>query len=220
MRAFRYCEPIRTASQLGWYIFPPMDFSLMWDGTRIYWTCEGAPDWMDLDSAQFPEFPEHFNAHAPEGVQGYSPPFLASTLQGGVLQIWSGLVARTAPGWCLLVRNPANIPRVHHAEGFEGVVETDRWFGPLFTNLRLTKTDTRVDFRRDHPLFQIQPIHRSMLDNRLSQRVEKVASIDEMTDKDWDDYRATIVERVGDKRVPGDYAKTSRKMRKRDDGQT
>ena len=36
----------------------------------------------------------------------------------------------------------------------------------------------------------------------------------EMTEQDWADYKATIVDRVGDNRVPGDYAKTSRKRSK------
>jgi len=31
-RGFRYCEPVTTASAFGWYVFPPMSFSLMWDG--------------------------------------------------------------------------------------------------------------------------------------------------------------------------------------------
>ena len=37
-RAFRYCEAMRTASSLGWYIFPPMSFKLMWDGANdVVW---------------------------------------------------------------------------------------------------------------------------------------------------------------------------------------
>ena len=214
LRAYRYCEPIRIASGLGWYVFPPMDFSLLWDGTQIHWTYDAAPDWMPLDAVQFPKFAAEFDAKCPEDIQGYSPPFLASVLNPGVLQIWSGLIARTAPDWCLLLREPANIPRTQHFEGFEGVVETDRWFGPLFTNIRITKTDTPVHIKRDHPLFTIQPLHRSHIDPKLNQRVNKIGSIADLTDGDWDDYRATIVERVGEKRVPGDYAKTARKRRK------
>ena len=33
-RAFRYCEPATSASGYGYYIFPPISFSLQWDGTR------------------------------------------------------------------------------------------------------------------------------------------------------------------------------------------
>ena len=61
-----------------------------------------------------------------------------------MVQIWSGLVARTAPGWSLLVRGPANLPRNLAYEVYEGIVETDRWFGPLFTNIRFTRTNVPV----------------------------------------------------------------------------
>ena len=214
LRAYRYCEPIRVASQMGWYVFPPLDFSLMWDGTQIHWTYAGASDWMPLDTAQYPKFAAEFDANCPPDIRGYSPPFLASVLQPGVLQIWSGLIARTAPDWCLLIREPANLPRTQHIQGFEGVVETDQWFGPLFTNIRLTKTDTVVEFKRDHPLFTIQPLHRSQIDSKFNRNTSKVGSMAEMTEQDWADYKATIVDRVGDNRVPGDYAKTSRKRSK------
>src|SRR5205807_7363885 len=41
-RAFRYCEAMRTASALGWYVFPPMSFKLMWDGANdVVWNYEG-----------------------------------------------------------------------------------------------------------------------------------------------------------------------------------
>ena len=75
LRAYRYCEPIRVASQLGWYVFAPMDFSLMWDGTRVLWRYPDAPDWMPLDAAQFPNYAAQFDADAPDDVKGYSPPF-------------------------------------------------------------------------------------------------------------------------------------------------
>ena len=42
----------------------------------------------------------------------------------------------------------------------EGVIETDHWFGPLITNLRLIKTDVPIDFRQEHPMMQVQPIPR------------------------------------------------------------
>jgi hypothetical protein len=30
-RAFRYCEPVASASSFGWYLFPAMDFTVIWD---------------------------------------------------------------------------------------------------------------------------------------------------------------------------------------------
>src|SRR2546430_16137196 len=80
--------------------------------------------------------------------------------RSGVVQIWSGYLARTAPGWALLSRGTANIPRTQGYENFEGIVETDTWFGPLFTNIRLTHSNSTVEFHRRPPLFQVQSLLR------------------------------------------------------------
>ena len=124
------------------------------------WTWEGAGTWLPLQSAQFPNFRDQFDAVAPEEIREYAPPFLGALQEPGLIQCWTGLVARTAPGWSLMVRAPANIPRSGAYELFEGIIETDRWFGPLITNMRLTKTDVPIDFRADFPLLQVQPIPR------------------------------------------------------------
>ena len=81
MRAFRYCEAMRTASALGWYVFPPMNFKLMWDGANdVFWNYENNDNWYPLESAQFPNFEPHFDSVAPAEAKGYAPPFLGSKL--------------------------------------------------------------------------------------------------------------------------------------------
>ena len=49
-RAFRYCEPATSASGFGYYMFPPIGFSVIWDGYNMSWTFEGAGDWFPLKS--------------------------------------------------------------------------------------------------------------------------------------------------------------------------
>ncbi len=213
VRAYRYCEPIRTASSLGWYLFPPISFTLYWDGTEIVWKYDGADEWMPLNAAQFPKFAPHFNEKCPEDIRDYSPPFLTSVVSPGIVQVWSGLIARTAPDWNLLIRPPANVPRLQHYESFEGLIETDQWFGPLFTNIRLLKTNTEIHFQSDHPFCMIQPLPRIASDPKLMQRMGKVQSMDDMTETDWQNYRDTIVNRVGENRKKGDYAARTRKRR-------
>jgi hypothetical protein len=126
-RAFRYCEPSTSASGYGYYIFPPISFSLQWDGRDVMWTWEGAGTWLPLKSAQFPNFRDQFDAVAPKEIREYAPPFLGALQEPGLIQCWTGLVARTAPGWSLMVRAPANIPRSGAYELFEGSPST---FGP------------------------------------------------------------------------------------------
>src|SRR6516162_9711735 len=65
MRGYRYCEAVAAASAFGWYIYPPLSFSLMWDGVEIAWTYAGAEDWYPLRGAQFPGFRQLFEEVAP-----------------------------------------------------------------------------------------------------------------------------------------------------------
>jgi len=99
-RAFRYCEPVVTASAFGYYVFPPITFSVMWDGNEVTWTYEGADGWLPLRVAQFPNFAAYFDARAPEEIRGFSPPFVGALQEPGLVQMWSGLIVRTAPMRC------------------------------------------------------------------------------------------------------------------------
>jgi len=219
VRAYRHCEALCSAAAFGWHVFPPMDFQLVWDGgTSVQWTHEGAEGWYPLHAAQFPHFAARFDAEAPEGIGGFSPPFLANFTEPGVVQIWTGLLARTAPGWNLLLRPPANVPRDLGYEHFEGVVETDRWFGPLFFNVRLTRTDIPVPFRAGFPLMQMQPVRRATLTDAVMEDFAVETGLESLTPEDWGRFRATVVKPNTDPgRRPGAYAAETRKARRREE---
>jgi hypothetical protein len=219
IRAYRHCEALCSAAAFGWHVFPPMDFELVWDGsTEIQWTYEGAEGWYPLNVAQFPHFADQFDEGAPEEAKGFSPPFLANFVEPGVVQIWTGLVARTAPGWNLLLRPPANVPRDLGYEHFEGIIEADRWFGPLFFNVRLTRTDIPVRFRAGYPLMQVQPVQRPTLTDSVLESFEVSEGLESFTAADWASFGTTVVKPNKDpNRRRGAYAAESRKGRKRDE---
>jgi hypothetical protein len=214
-RAYRYCEAVTTASAFGWYIFPPMSFTVMWDGgTDIIWTYKGADSWYPMTAVQFPDFAAKFDDVAPADLKGYSPPFIGAAKEPGGIQVWSGLLARTAPGYSLLVRQPANLARSQAYDYFEGIIETDRWFGPLFTNLRLTRTNAPIEFDGDFPYLQVQPIHRSLYGEAIDD-FKIVPDISDLKPSDWDAYRATVLKsHVEPERQRGHYAATVRRRRK------
>lgn len=213
-RAFRYCEPATSASAYGYYVFPPIGFSLIWDGHDVQWTYEGAGDWFPLKAVQFPGFRDQFDAVAPEGIKGYSPPFLAKLQETDIFQMWTGLIARTAPGWSLNVRSPVNVPRNGGYEPYEGIIETDRWFGPLVVNIRLTKTDVPIDFRPEDPLLQVQPIPRHVYEDATLNNYELVPKLTQLTSEDWAGFYDTVVRpHVQDVRLRGHYAAEARKRR-------
>ena len=215
VRAFRYCESVATASAFGWLVFPPIDCAVLWDGSAMRWTWQGADGWHPLTVAQFPGLRDRFDAAAPEALRGWSPPFIGALPEPGLMNLWSGLMARTRPGWSLLVRPPANLPRAAGFECFEGIVETDRWFGPLFANLRLTRINEPVEFRADIPFLQVQPIPREAYDDAALNAVPRTAGMEALGAAEWADYERSIVAPRRDGGCPlGRHAAEVRKRRR------
>lgn len=216
-RAYRHCDAVTLAAGFGWHIRPGFAFELLWDGELIFWRAElpELGEWMPLGAAQYPHFAKRFDAAAPADIAGYSPPFLTTLQEPGIVQLWTGLMARTAPGWSLLVRNLANLPRHPGFEAFEGIVETDRWFGPLFTNLRLTRTGLPVRFEPADPYLQVQPIPQAAYADAVLGGAGLVPGIGDLSENDWSDYRTHIVVPNQDPdHRPGAYAAEGRRRRK------
>ncbi len=216
-RAMRYCDALTSATGYGYWLFPPIDLQLMWDGEQIFWSFDNAACWLPLSgatsgAAQFPGFAAKFDETAPEELKGFSPPFLTALPELGGVQIWTGLLARTRPGWSLNVRQPVNLPGIPGLTAWEGIVETDHWFGPLFTNFRITRTDFPVRLRAHVPFMQVQPIpqiaYREDSLNNLS-----VRSADEMTDTDWTDLGQVLRPDAAHEAHQGTYAVRIRKRR-------
>lgn len=216
-RAYRHCDAVTTAAGFGWHIHPAIGFELLWDGETVFWRAEpaGLPDWMPLDAAQYPDFAERFDAAAPEEVRGYAPPFLTALQEPGLVQVWTGLMARTAPGWSLLLRGLSNLPRHPGFEAYEGMLEADRWFGPLFTNIRLTRTGIPVRFDPADPFLQVQPVPQAAYADAVLGGAGLVGQLDALGAEDWAGYHASIVVPNQDPdHRPGRYAAEGRRRRK------
>src|SRR4051812_18054808 len=214
-RGFQYCEALRSASSFGWYVFPPIDFTLQWDGSQVIWTYRGAKAWYPLTSAQFPGFQATYDRQAPKHLRGFAPPFLTVLPEPGLIQLWTGLLVESAADWSILVRPPANLPRSLAFDAYEGIVESDRWFGPLFTNLRLIKTDVPIAFSTETPLVQVQPLHRSTYADDVLNHYGLVAGMEEYPAKTWAQYEETMVKpNLAPVRPIGTYAAEVRKRRR------
>lgn len=214
-RGFQYCEALRTASAFGWYVFPPIDFTLQWDGAEIIWTYRGAKAWYPLTSVQFPGFSAEFDRAAPKHLRGFAPPFMTALPEPGLVQLWTGLFVESAADWSILVRPPANLPRSLSFDVYEGIVESDRWFGPLFTNVRLIKTDVPIHFSTETPLLQVQPLQRSTYAEEVCNRVGLVRSMAEFPARAWAQYEQHIVKpNLEPARPVGAYATEVRRRRR------
>jgi hypothetical protein len=214
-RGFQYCEALRAASSFGWYVFPPIDFTLQWDGSQVIWTYRGAKAWYPLTSAQFPGYQAVFDRVAPGRLRGFSPPFLTAVTEPGIVQMWTGLMVESAENWSVLVRPPANLPRNLAFDVYEGIVETDRWFGPLFTAIRLIKTDVPIHFSTETPLVQVQPLHRNAYADEVLSDFSIVSNPAEFSDNAWSRYEQTIVKPNLDPARPVAAYATSVRRRRR-----
>jgi hypothetical protein len=214
-RAARFCDAVTAASGFGYYVFPPMELSLLWDGTDIFWSHPGHDGWIPLEMNPFPGFPAAFDAAAPADLAGDAPPFLTRFPEPGHFQLWTGLIARTAPEWSLLIRPVANFPQAGGIVAYEGIVETDRWFGPLFTNLRMTRTHTPVRLNAQIPIVQVQPLPRTLYTDPVLDRASIGAELAELSATDWEDFRTTIALPARNPDRPlGAYAVRTRRRRR------
>jgi hypothetical protein len=213
-RALRYCEAITTASAFGWYVFLPINFKVVWDGHDMLWTYDGVDEWLPLtrDGVQYPHLTERFNQVAPPEMRGFTPPFLTPSIQPGGLQVWTGCIAKTAPGWSLLIRGVANLPRSPSYQMFEGIIETDEWFGPLFDNIRIAKTDTPIEFRNDTPFLQVQPVRKEVYADKFLRNF-RVKELKDLSAENWQAFHRTVVSpNLETDRTPGNYAVSVRKQ--------
>jgi len=208
---FRYCEPVRIASSFGWYVFLPLAFRLLWKGDEILCSLDDGEVWFPLtDAIQYPHFSGVFDKSACEEAVGYSPPFLSRTNDRDVVQIWTGMFARTRSNCSVLVRGPANLVR-EDIEVLEGVVHTDWWFGPLFANVRIHRKDDQIIFRVDQPFLQLQPVDRQMLKELDESPAEIVKGLEALGPEEWAAYSDTVVRRMQTRTKMGQYAVEARK---------
>ena len=196
-------------------MFPPIDFSLQWDGSQIVWTYRGARAWYPLTVAQLPGYARTFDRLAPSRLRGCSPPFLTAVPEPGIVQLWTGLFVESAPDWSILIRPPANLPRSLAFDLYEGIIETDRWFGPLFTNLRLVKTDVPIHFSTEIPLVQVQPLPRGVYADETANGFAVLGDAAQFPERVWSRYEETIVRPNLDPQRPvAGYATAVRKRRR------
>ncbi len=129
------CLPLRMANQAGWWLLNPIEFEACWRGM----TDKGAIE-----------------------IKGDAP-LVFSHFGSGILTFSIPYLFRTEPGYNLLVRGPANLPK-NAISPLEGLVETD-WATSTFTmNWKFTEEQIPVTFLRDEPIAMIVPQPRGELE--------------------------------------------------------
>jgi hypothetical protein len=193
LRAYQHCEPLAAASAFGWYVYPPIDFMLQWNGTEIFWKAASAKKWKPTTAVVLPGFADLYARSVPSESSLETPfPFLLARREVGLIQIWPGVLVQTRPGWSTLVRGPANLPPGPAYEVLEGIIETDWWFGPLISTIRLCRTDQPIVFSASRPLFHLQPVQNELYASKELDRFRLVEGLSALGDDDWKRLEETI----------------------------
>ncbi|MGW1077689.1 DUF6065 family protein [Streptomyces sp. NPDC002537] len=153
------CLPLRVANQNGWSILNNSTFTVHWNGGDAVG---------DL-TVRYPK----------EGTAGSA----VSHFGYGILTFHIPYLIRTPPGWNLLVRGPANVPK-DGAHPLEGLVEAD-WAVATFTmNWKITRPGVDITFLAGEPVLMLVPQRRGDLEG-LRPRIVPLARM-----PDADDHRA------------------------------
>lgn len=175
------CLPMMIANQAGWFILNPVQ-------VRAYWNGGNAP------SDVLVEY----------GTSGGMR--LAATHFGHGIVTWTiPILFRTARGTQLLVRGPANYPKLD-VYPLEGIVETS-WSVASFTmNWKLLRPGVYVEFREQEPICMLVPVRVGEIE-RL-RPVSRPADNDPLllrAYRDWAKARKTFMERRGPRDWELDY---------------
>ncbi|MEV4114746.1 DUF6065 family protein [Nonomuraea sp. NPDC049695] len=173
-KAARVCSPMTTASGFGWYVYPPADFAVRWDGYTSEWSLleNNEPvGWRSLAGAHdgtlpasqeiLQKIPKDRSADMDIFDKYHGLPFIeADPRNPHMLEIVTGIIARTPPDWWLQVRAVPNWPQPGDHQILEGIIETDWYRSYLPTMVRLTQQNRVVRFYRHLPIMSLQPVSR------------------------------------------------------------
>jgi hypothetical protein len=157
--ATRFCGPFTHANRAGWWLFPPVDVDITWlGGTEFEYDVLTEYSHDDYHLIHF--LLDETDGAAPEKWLPRTK-FSWGIVEPGVVQIWTGCIFQTPPGWGLHIRSPINCaPRGFHV--MEAILETDWLQYDIWMNLAFHDEGERVALRRDAwpPVAQLVPVRR------------------------------------------------------------
>src|SRR5262252_5930944 len=161
--AVKWCGPYSTVNRLGWWLFPPVNVDITWHGDRFeHDLLQPYDDW-DYRLLHTLLRPED-NSDTSKWCQPTGrTKFTWAAVEPNVVQIWSGLIFETPPGWCLHIRSPVNAPNPRQLiHVMEGVLETDWMQYDIWFNVVFDKPGEKVSLRTNGwpPLAHIIPMRR------------------------------------------------------------
>lgn len=188
---FQYCEALTAASAHGYYVFPPCDATIRWDGDRF--EMQMTDGWQRFSQVTLSEESlASWHRAAPPEHQDRLPPFLQRFFIPDTIQVFTGLFVTAAPGWAIKVRPIANVRGNSRFLIYEAIVEADLFKPvPLFVNIKALSIDAVFDFERFTPFLQIEPVQKDAYRKALAKTVHPGRE-DDASQFPWEIGRAHV----------------------------
>jgi hypothetical protein len=158
--AVQWCGPYVNANQSGFWVHPPIDMDFVFNGESfdiLNMEDFGGQDFDIVKSLVRPEDNSSFEKWCFPGTGRTKMTF--GLVEKNVMQMWTGLIFQTPPGWCLHIRSPINFPN----EGFnivEAVLETDWMQYDIWMNLSVNEINKKISIRKENPIAHLVPMRR------------------------------------------------------------
>ena len=199
-RGVQMCPPVTEGSGFGWYVYPPLDFALRWDGQTMefarladnepagWQSLAGGYDlWLEEDQEALAGAPDRFKADFDifDHRQGRISFIDTDPRLGNTCEVLPGLIARTPEGWSLLMRDVPNWPKARDHQILEGVIDTAWYGGPIPIMVRMLETGRVVRFYRTIPMAVAQLVPRIAIEASQKSPAEPVSGIQNFPDDVW-----------------------------------
>jgi hypothetical protein len=159
--ANKWCGPYNYANSLGWWLYPPAEVEIIWLGGHKF-NHRQVTEYTDEDYHTIRKLIRPSDKVDPNKwcMPGGRTKYNWGAVDAGVVQLWTGCIFQTPPGWCLQIRSPVNTgPKPYYV--MEGVLETDWMQYDIWINLVFTQQDEWVTLKDEWPpLAQLIPVRR------------------------------------------------------------
>lgn len=188
-----FCQPFIMANSFGWTVGLPFDIDLCLRGQSVYWREDVRSEWQPLIAkANVRDF-AFLSDHAPESAAKYcSIPLCAVGPEANIVQFWTGLLVKTQPGLCTLVRPLVNRRNDAAFDVIEGIIDTDWWLGPLIFPIRINREDEVIAFRRTMRVIQLQLVARQCISDDVYENASCLVEPSGWHLSDWEKFQSSM----------------------------
>lgn len=154
----QWCGPYTNANKAGFWLYSPIEIDFTYHDGKF--EIHGMEDYGPED---YEKVKGLVRPSDESNVEKWCFPGIGRTkttvglVEKNVIQIWTGLIFETPPGWCLHIRSPVNFPKAK-IEVMEAILETDWMQYDIWINVSCSEGRSKIT--KDFPIAQIIPTRR------------------------------------------------------------